>query len=145
MCCLVSTLLPLLDNNTTSLEIRQFTQNSRLVCQLFAGECSHQYPGARLARWAARCHKGINIANSMGGIEAAGSGWDVRITGVGLPSRCPEPAKGLYFGLGRVYFSSCCLISTSTSWPGATFIIDKGARPRRIPSSMLAFWGSSDR
>lgn len=61
--------LPLLDNNTASLEIGQFAQDSTLVCQLLAGECSHQYPRTRLARWTSRCYKRVYIAHGVGGVE----------------------------------------------------------------------------
>lgn len=65
--------------------------------------------------------------------------------GVGLPRRYPCPENGWYLGLGLTYFSSCCRISTSTSWPRCTFMIERGARPCRIPSRISAFRGSSER
>lgn len=49
--------------------------------------------------------------------------------GVGLPSLCPPPSKGLYFFFGCLYFSSCISNLTSTSWLRSTFKISIGARP----------------
>ena len=65
--------------------------------------------------------------------------------GVGLPSLCPPPPKGLYFFLGGTYFSSCCTSLTSTRWLLSTFMISRGARPCRIMARWPAFAGSSER
>ena len=69
------------------------------------------------------------VAAAAGAAAGAISAVLVDTPGVGLPSLCPPPLKGLYFFFGSTYFSECCSNFTSTSWPTSTLSIASGARP----------------